>query len=489
KRRRIKNVNMDRRQFSRMNSKNDKKNIEIRVQIKRTLSSGNCTKVLEDLLKYILYQRNQIPVQYEILDREVTRKSDNDRQAQNDGETTCDKSDCKQSETQLEKDHAKDRHQRKTEVIKAKNERKRQRWLVKVQQFIDMFKKVMKLVSDEIENGDIASVKIALGNSVITAREIFTLLFPPGYSTGHNAADNKVNSKVALQLFRSLIVSEDLVKLVTRRSTLHKVWILLQKKKLPALSKNVEQQSVDSLNQNLIPLPDYKSSRIAQVVDIFLDHQPAPGTPMALTPAIGNVCHSVFNSVKRSRKNLDFRERTISENMGADEMEVETIPSWQSDEALNEILSKDEETNIDGEISFNNTSKFAFMTPKPLIQLGRSINFTPRTPWLGGSQGIVGVDETPTVSSVCRKPIVQPRKSVNITPRTPWLGRLQGSVPVDETPTVSSVCSPAKRLASDFMQFNLIDEDVYSSSSDNNKYVWYQIPFSMKGFKDVLIRT
>lgn len=47
--------------------------INIDVNLERTLTKTSCMEIVEDLLKYILYQRRQIPVQFEVLAREVAR--------------------------------------------------------------------------------------------------------------------------------------------------------------------------------------------------------------------------------------------------------------------------------------------------------------------------------------------------------------------------------------------------------------------------------
>lgn len=64
--------------------------VKISVNLDRTLTSSTCCRVFEDMLKYLLYQRHQIPVQYDILLREasIVEKEKNDTEELNSEEVS-----------------------------------------------------------------------------------------------------------------------------------------------------------------------------------------------------------------------------------------------------------------------------------------------------------------------------------------------------------------------------------------------------------------
>lgn len=68
----------------------DQENVKICVNLDRTLTSSTCCRVVEDMLKYLLYQRHQIPVQYDILLREASmaEKECNETQGFNSNEVS-----------------------------------------------------------------------------------------------------------------------------------------------------------------------------------------------------------------------------------------------------------------------------------------------------------------------------------------------------------------------------------------------------------------
>lgn len=58
--------------FKPRHGRRNQENVKICVDLDRTLTSSTCCRVVEDMLKYLLYQRHQIPVQYDILLREAS---------------------------------------------------------------------------------------------------------------------------------------------------------------------------------------------------------------------------------------------------------------------------------------------------------------------------------------------------------------------------------------------------------------------------------
>lgn len=50
-----------------------KEPIRVSVKLNSVVNSSSCVKIVSDILKYILYQRHQIPVQFDVLAREAAK--------------------------------------------------------------------------------------------------------------------------------------------------------------------------------------------------------------------------------------------------------------------------------------------------------------------------------------------------------------------------------------------------------------------------------
>ena len=53
----------------------EKGKVEFIAHFDQMLTSYSCYKIVEELIKYLLYQRNQIPIQYDALQRMVGAKT------------------------------------------------------------------------------------------------------------------------------------------------------------------------------------------------------------------------------------------------------------------------------------------------------------------------------------------------------------------------------------------------------------------------------
>ncbi|XP_063589809.1 uncharacterized protein LOC134766832 [Penaeus indicus] len=382
------------------------------------------------MLKYLLYQRHQIPVQYDILVREASmvEKECNETEGYNSNEMECSNhKKATMSPSAYEEDTFKV-YQSKQERMKLKQKRKRLRWLEKVKKLIYDYNMIIQKVRSEIEKGDVAAVGFVIGSSVVTSKEFFSINFPHDYAVAGSDAGS--DRHVLLQFFRAFVTNEDLVKVVSRPCSIQKLWVMLQKFEAPTPSStNVfrTEESTQTYSEvcDLIPRCNFSPSRRTRIVKIAVTHKSPLGSPMELTPSIGKLVSQC--AFKSSRKNSSKRSLVFGIN------NVSKRYSFSNDTA-NHSHSQD-----------------LGVTPVSVEKRVPTKSFPP----VNNFSDSVDMDDS---MSVCSGPglpgLVTPR---NI---------LKGPEPIIETPTVSShitsvhstsTASPSRLLASRMSNFNISD--------------------------------
>ncbi|KAK3885010.1 hypothetical protein Pcinc_010751 [Petrolisthes cinctipes] len=254
--------------------------IRISVKLNSGINTSSCVKIVGDILKYILYQRQQIPVQFDVLAREVAK------------ETSCGDDD---EHSNIPEDQTTTIHNRKEERKKRLFNTKRKRWLIKVKHLLESFRNVIEVLRHEFEGGQVKAVNLVLGGSVLTSREVYSIILPDHYT--NNTQLNGHHSLI--QLFRELVVHEELVNIMSRRCRVQRVWVMILKLKCPTnlpspcLASTASQmvtsspQDVCSPSSLLILRPEYTPSIRARVVQINIQHPLSHDIAMELTPSVG----------------------------------------------------------------------------------------------------------------------------------------------------------------------------------------------------------
>nr|XP_027210384.1 uncharacterized protein LOC113803759 [Penaeus vannamei] len=440
----------------------DQENVKICVNLDRTLTSSTCCRVVEDMLKYLLYQRHQIPVQYDILLREASmvEKECNETQGFNSNEMECSNhKEAISSQLEYEEDTLKV-HQSKQERMKLKQKRKRLRWLEKVKKLIYEYNVIIQKVRSEIEKGDVAAVSFLIGSSVVTSKEFFSINFPHDYAVAGSDAGN--DRHVLLQFFRAFVTNEDLVRVVSRPCSIQKLWMMLQKFDSPTSTSSANVFSTEGSTQthseicDLIPRCNFSPSQRTRIVKIVVTHKSPLGSPMELTPSIGKLVSQ--GAFKSNRKNSSKRSLVFGIN------------------------------NVSKRYSFSND----MANHSHLEDLGVTPDSVERK---------IPCKSFPPVNNFNESVVMDDSMSVSNRPGSPGLmtprNILKGPEPIIETPTVSShitsassasTASPSRLLASCMSNFNISDAWNDKSPSEEQAVMWYQVDHSIKGFKDICFR-
>ncbi|XP_071530035.1 uncharacterized protein [Panulirus ornatus] len=427
-----------------MTSKQGKRRkINIDVKLERNLTRSSCIKIIEDLLKYILYQRRQIPLQYDLLVREVAKEEH-----------------LATSATEQEKNESQV-YSRKEEIVRQNLERKRQRWLRKVKNFIENFKAVMQRLRTEFEEGDVVAVNISLGCSILSSRELFNISLPHNYKTVREleSLDGRHNT---MQFFRTLITNEDLLNLVNRPCGIQKVWVMLQKhspstfKTFSTLQNRTISSIPDIITSGLVPRPGYAPNSCAQIIHINVHNPPQVGNSMDLTPCVGSgiiQCSSPSSRKTAAKRSLGFDLSSVSKRYSfSSDINSHSNLHCKSDssDGGNRLSTSEKSVETLNGIQTHNQN----FHDGPCLSNQRSVY---------RRQGL----ETPTNHSKGIAPVIQ--------------------TPISSSFTVDNQSTPSKLLTTQLGNFTLSDSCQDNSDTCDNA-MWYQIDHAICGFKDVCLK-
>lgn len=369
-------------------------------------------------MKYILYQRCQIPVPFDALVREVRMQS----QAH--------------QEEAADTPPPQDMVSRKKEILKQKLRRKRQQWLNKAEKFLQNFNSIKESICNELKSGAVQGLNIILGSSVMTGREIFFIRLPDSFST-QSSTQLPRGQQTGVQLFRTLVTNEALLKVMNRPCGVQRIWVMMQK----SCSSQPDTQTTtargnDSPATSLIPRPEYFQNHRATVVEINVQHSRLTAS-MDLTPTVGSGITLQCNTLHKLgiKRSLYLNSPSIPQFYSGNQDSMHSTFQEYKESDSGVMALKDYGKNNMFPISLIRNSESAYN--RPILE----------TPVKIFKEDIIPIVETPVHSSVLKM----------------------------------ESFTPSKQLASQLGTFNLSD-----SPSDTH---WYQIDCMMSGFRDICMRS
>ncbi|KAG7174188.1 hypothetical protein Hamer_G003090, partial [Homarus americanus] len=203
--------------------------------------------------------RNQIPVQFDTLEREV---------AKTEGTPSH------HSEVPTPQEHTADKvYSRKEEIARRTLHSKRQRWLTKVNNFLEVFNTVMQTLRTELNDGNVMAVNVILGSSIISGQEVFSIIFPRDCSSAPAECEVSNGRQTAMQFFRVLVTNDDLLKLVSKSLMFRRCGFCYRRCTL--LTSDQTEFSCTRYNPcDLIPQPGYSPNFhvVSKLISIILAH-------------------------------------------------------------------------------------------------------------------------------------------------------------------------------------------------------------------------
>jgi len=193
------------------------RDIQVEVEFPEVLSKKSLVKVLTNLVKNLLHQRNQIPMQYDIINKdikaadEVIYKKENARPAS-------------------ENIGVHSRESARTSRQTARAAKTRALFLKNSARLVKEVEEVMNMIKEEVENNHLVSLSVLFGATPISPREVFTIRIPQ--TTGHLTSC----SRVGVYLFRAMLNNDMLHSLTSSKLPVSNTYLLFCKTSAPPTS-------------------------------------------------------------------------------------------------------------------------------------------------------------------------------------------------------------------------------------------------------------
>jgi len=193
------------------------RDIQVEVEFPEVLSKKSLVKVLTNLVKNLLHQRNQIPMQYDIINKdikaadEVIFKKENARPAsENIGV------------------HSRESARTSRQTVRAA--KTRALFLKNSARLVKEVEEVMNMIKEEVENDHLVSLSVLFGATPISPREVFTIRIPQ--TTDHLTSC----SRVGVYLFRAMLNNDMLHSLTSSKLPVSNTYLLFCKTSAPPTS-------------------------------------------------------------------------------------------------------------------------------------------------------------------------------------------------------------------------------------------------------------
>jgi len=166
--------------------------IEVNVEYPEGLSKLSVGKILTDLVKNLLHQRNQIPLQYDAIAKDVLGG-------------------IKENQDPQEVIGASSRESVKISKQAARAAKNRTIYLKNGSKLVEEVEQLIGLILRELEKNDLVSVSFLFGATPLSPREVYTVFIPD--TVGHL----KTNSRLGVHMFRAMVTHNMLHSLTSTK--------------------------------------------------------------------------------------------------------------------------------------------------------------------------------------------------------------------------------------------------------------------------------
>ena len=207
-----------------MSEKSRLRNVDVDVTLKENINPASFTKLILDLAKHLLLLKNQIPLQFEAIAREVELDDKNvlagGLEETEDGETENQQGPSRQE--------VRERRQ------KVRERRAKERLLKNGRKLLEDFSSFAESLRTELEEGgeDVVSLSFLFGATAHSAREVYTVEIPR-YAGGGGGGGGGGHG---LQLFRAMVGHQDLGKVTGRKLPVSNMFTVISRRSLPLVA-------------------------------------------------------------------------------------------------------------------------------------------------------------------------------------------------------------------------------------------------------------
>ena len=227
--------------------------VSVPVKFPTAIDKRTYLKLVFDLAKNLLLQKNQIPLQFEAIVKEVDIEA---RLAGALEDNSEDDSDADDEVVTREKVRERQR--------RVRQRRSRSQLVKNGQKLVEDFSNLENVVRSEFETGDVACVSLVFGATPHSARQAFTIP-TPDIITDSSSSSSSCSSRVGVHLFRAMMSHDTLHDVLSSRIPVSNMFILISK-------KNINSSSMISLPEFSLP----SSSTCPRVSFNFSFPSPAP---------------------------------------------------------------------------------------------------------------------------------------------------------------------------------------------------------------------
>jgi len=193
------------------------RDIQVEVEFPEVLSKKSLVQVLTNLVKNLLHQRNQIPMQYDIINKDIKAAD----------EVIYKKENAKPVSENI---GVHSRESARTSRQTARAAKTRALFLKNSARLVKEVEEVMNMIKEEVENNHLVSLSVLFGATPISPREVFTIRVPQ--TTGHLTSC----SRVGVYLFRAMLNNDMLHSLTSSKLPVSNTYLLFCKTSAPPTS-------------------------------------------------------------------------------------------------------------------------------------------------------------------------------------------------------------------------------------------------------------
>ncbi len=194
--------------------------LSVDVPFSYRLSAPSVAAIITDLLKYLVFQRKQIPFQYEMVSRDVR---DSSRDRHDVDEQPCEASDNPRAA-------ARQRRERQRRRVL------RERYLKRAEKFLLAFDALLRGLEEELAadiQGDISCVSFLFGATPVSPKEVFHVYPPKRDPDDRDDAvvlADRARKQAAIPLFRAIVTNEKLFDRVGKPMASTNLYVALKRR-------------------------------------------------------------------------------------------------------------------------------------------------------------------------------------------------------------------------------------------------------------------
>ena len=244
------------------------------VQFAERLTAEDLATIIGDLVRSLTCQRKQIPLQYDVIKRDVAAAATRVR-----GEGEGERVDEAPAENP--------REAAKRQRAAARNKTLGARYLKRATHFIDAFDYLVSNLESEISGdacGNIACVSVMFGSTPVTPKEVYHVYPPKDVYTRQQQLSSlhpeKSRKKAALQLFRAMITDNRLFDRIGRPMNPTNMFIAVKKRATDSASM----MSSTATPEWLVAKPEFSNLKRGSVTEFRLSYRQEVRATLLRTP-------------------------------------------------------------------------------------------------------------------------------------------------------------------------------------------------------------